>query len=338
MATQRPRNRKPDPSITLRISESDLAIFAFLQDHPGADQHLIAEALGYKKAVVVREDGRTEVRYWYLLKRLTKLRDADYIWWPPGSTNHANHRYRPACYANRPKAEAELRTHKRWRQGLALTNSFAHDYGCAYVPASFRIGARQDPRLRFINWAELLANEKCPAKTRDAAESFSIPLGITDGEGHMITKQHDGRPWGIGFTEPGAAELKMHFFLEFHRGTEPNGAGDYKRASAERHVDYTLRLMANDCALYRDRFGARFYVIFVCIAPGDVETIKKYILKHTNGVGHKRILLTHISDFMGYGDLPPAAGTMLTCQYERAGFPPLDLLELLGAKEKRAAA
>ena len=336
---QRPRNRKPDPSIVLTITENDIRIFQFLQDHPGADQHLIAEALGYKKTVIAHDDGRKEVRYQYLLKRLTKLRDADYVWWPKLSTEHANHRYRRACYANRPKAEDELRKPKWnvWRPSPGLSNSFAHDYGSAYVPASFRIGIKAHTDLRYLDWLDdLLAHDKCPAVTKKAAEPFAIPVGIDD-EGRTITKQHDGRPWGMALLKPDGTERKIWFFLEFHRGTEPNGAGDYKRASAEKHVYHTLKLLADDCAMYRQRFGTRFYVIFACITRNDAEKIKKYILKHTGGVGHPRILITTVKDFMGYEDLPPATGTMLTRSYERAGFAPLDLLEFIGAKEKRAA-
>src|SRR5262249_13090088 len=132
-------------------TEGTLRLFEFLQEHPGADQHLIGEGLGYHKAVITREDGSTEIRYEYLRKKLAKLRDADYVWWPPGSTNHANHRYRRACYANRPKAEEELRRRGRWHPSTGLTNSFAHDYGTAYVPASFRIGVKQYRGLRYVD-------------------------------------------------------------------------------------------------------------------------------------------------------------------------------------------
>ena len=327
-----PRPNKPPPV----IGKGDIDLFLLLQDFPYLSLPFIGELLGRKKHVRI-ENGEPRERYETLSDRLARLRhDGGYLRCPIESWPRQGAKKRHAVYALTTKGKLALKECGLYLPTYRLGNDFAHAFGSCVVPASFKLGVLANAQLRFIDAKEIIAHGACPAMTRDAQEPFSIPVSFTHNR-HTIetTKEHDWAPFGIGYKHD-KGERKIFFpGIEFDRDSEPLEASDMARSSLTRHLLMILALLDGG---YKRQFGLpAVFVPIVTIGEVRMRSIMKLLLKLTDGKGSKHILFKHIPDFASYENFPPATGHMLTEPWERAGYEPLDILEVLGPKEKTAS-
>ena len=322
--------------VSIGLTESDLAILQVLQEFPYLSLPYIAELLGYEKKTYL-QGGKQIARYPYLRVRLKQLRkDGGYLKCPAQSWNAANSRYRPAVYALTHKGKAELKERGLFRPSFKLGNDFAHDFGSCLVPASFKIGIRKNPSLRFISSEEIISHGACPESTRASPEPFTIPVHFMftyrSGASYPIDtqKEHDWSPWGIGCALENGRERKIFFpGHEFDRSTEPLETDDADRASMKRHLLSILALLNNG---YKKHFGLpSVYVPIVTIGEARLQSIMKLLLKLTDSRGSERVLFKHVDDFSSFANFPPATGHMLTEPWHRVGFPPFEIPKEIGA-------
>lgn len=336
-ATMRSRFVDLAPSgLPLEITERDVAILKLFLEFPYLSVPYIGELLGHRARPTACGD-KTVIRYPYLRKRLTRLRkDGGYLTCPAESWRAANSRYRPAVYALAAKGKALLRQHGLHNTASGLGNDFAHAFGTCLVVASFRIAIRQRPFLRFITHREILDHPACPEKTRAESEPLSIPVRFEyrGRSGATVPadthKKHDWTPFGIARALGDGRERKIFFAgLEFDRRTEPLETDRADRASVTRHLQAILALL-NDG--YRQHFGLpSVYVPIVTTGQARKQSIQRLLLKLTGGHGSERILLKSTTDVSSWEALPPATGHTLSTPWERAGHPPFDILNVLGA-------
>jgi hypothetical protein len=320
----------------LEITERDIAILKLFLEFPYLSVPYIGELLRYPPRPTLC-GGKTVVRYPYLRKRLTRLRkDGGYLKCPSESWRAANSRYRPAVYTLAPKGKALLRQHGMHENPPALGKDFAHAFGASLVMASLRIGIVQRPFLRLITHREILDHPACPDGTRHSADPFSIPVRFQyrgrSGSALLADthKEHDWTPFGVAHAAGDGRERKIFFpGIEFDRRTEPLESDRVDRASITRHLLAILALLDEG---YHRHFGLpSVYVPIVTIGDARKHSIQRLLLKLTGGQGSERILLKSTNDFTSWDAPPPATDRMLVAPWDRAGYPPFDVLNALGA-------
>lgn len=336
-ATARSRFVDLSPSgRALAITECDLAILKLFLEFPYLSVPYIGELLGYRARPTTCGD-KTFIRYPYLRKRLTRLRkDGGYLKCPAESWRAANSRYRPAVYALAQSGKGLLRLHGLHDAPPRLGNDFTHAFGACLVVASVRIGIRQRASLRFITHREILDHPACPETTRSAPDPFSIPVRFEyrGRSGATVLadthKEHDWTPFGVARALGDGRERKIFFAgLEFDRRTEPLETDRADRASVTRHLQAILALLGDG---YRRHLGLpSVYVPIVTVGDARKQSIQRLLLKLTGGRGSDRILLKSTTDVASWEALPPATDHMLSAPWERAGYPPFDILQVLGA-------
>lgn len=316
---------------TISLHQGDIDLFLLLQEFPYLPLPYIGELLGSSKKIY-QQDGKQIIRYPSLRARLSRLRkDGGYLRCPEKSWRAANSRYRPAVYMLTAKAKEELRQRGLAKRSLKLSNEFAHDLGTCLVSASFKLGVREDPTLRFINAAEIVEHPACPSTTREAIEPFVMPVSYRHRNVRVEgRKEHDWPPFGVALKLGNGRERKILLAgIEFDRRTEPLETSDVQRASLMRHLLSILALL--DCG-YERHFGTgRFFVPIVTIGEVRMRSVSHLLLKLTDGQGSKHILFKHVDDFASFANFPPATGHMLTVPWERAGHPPLSVVDALKA-------
>lgn len=322
--------------VPLEVTQRDIAILKLFVEFPYLSVPYIGELLGYQPQRTAC-GGKTIIRYPYLRKRLTRLRkDGGYLKCPAESWRAANSRYRPAVYTLTANGKGLLRQRGMQDAPPSLGNDFAHAFGACLVMASVRIGVRRRSSLRFITHQEILSHPACPESTRAAPDPFSIPVrfayrGRSGGTVHADThKEHDWTPFGISYALGEGRERKVFFpGIEFDRRTEPLETDRADRASMTRHLLAILALLDDG---YRQHLGLpSVYVPIVTVGEARKESIRRLLLKLTDGRGSERILLKSTTDFASWDAPPPASDHMLSTPWERAGHPPFEILKVLGA-------
>lgn len=308
---------------TLRITKNDLAVFGILQEFPCLSLPFIAELLGKKPCICPGDYDRPVIRY-SIRKRLRELTDAGYLEVVEAVRPHLGQKNRHNVYALTAKARKLLPADKH---ALRRTNNPHHDLGSCFAAASFKLGAMADPNLRYIPARQFLDFPYCPDTTRQAEHPFAIPVRYWHGKYVEGTKRHDWTPFGIQLV--GGKKL-LFAGIEYDRDSEGSRSNDPDRSSIEKHLRKILACLDDG---YKEHFGtAKLFVPIV--TTGVVERWEQTLLDLTDGKGHERILLRHMPDWDVAQEFPKADGHMLTQPWQRAGYPDLDLLEPLGAKEK----
>lgn len=312
----------------LTITKKDLAIFSVLQEFPCLSLPFIAELLGTKARHYPKDKGRVVTLYPYLRARLMLLRKAGYLERVQAVRPHVGQKNRHNVYAITAKARKLQPANKH---ALRRSNNPHHDLGSSFIAASFKLGVMADSRLRYLTPQDILDHQYCPEMTRQAEHPFLIPVRYWHGKYVETAKKHDWRPFGVSLPLSDGKERKILFAgIEYDRDSEGNRTDDPARSSIERHLRMILALLDSG---YKDHFGtAKFFVPIVTTGP--IERWKQTLLDLTNDRGSKHILFQTMPDWDTVQAFPKADGHMLMQKWHRAGHPDLDLLELIGAKEK----
>lgn len=315
------------PNVVLQ--PRDIDIFLALQQFPYLSQHYIGELLGFKRTVYER-DGFKLIRYETLRRRLRYLRLAGYLRIHPDSKPRKGAKDRPRAYMLTIEGKNALRERGLYKQAYRLSSSFNHDFGSCLIVASMKLGVQKNPKLRLIEAPEIIAHPTCPPTTRDMIDPFALPMK------NDKVKKHDWPAWGIGYQYADGKERKIFFpGHEFDCDSEGLKAADKDRSSIEHHFRNILELLDGG---YKAHFGIpSMYPLIVATSPERMHKMMALLLDMTKGKGSEKILFDYMDDYTNDGPFPPATDFMLTRPKQRAGYPPLDILELLGAKEKTAS-
>jgi Replication-relaxation len=207
----------------------------------------------------------------------------------------------------------------------AAHRNFAHELMICRIMASIELGVRDDSSVRFISWAEILANPHTPAATRASDRPASIPVSF-DFRGERLTTEvrADAAPFGLERRRDGERTFLFFPGIEVDCGTEPITASDSERSSIyKKFVAY--RAIAEQ-AIYRSHFGfPNFFVPFVCSDAARLASMMKLLERITEGKGSRMFLFKEYPAFSSFGPPPPATGHMLTEPWQRVGFRPLCL-------------
>lgn len=309
----------------LTLTSKHRAILAVLQEFPCLSLPFIGELTGHKARVSTPTEGNPVVRYHYLRRFLIPtLRAEGYIELVDAVRPHVGQKNRHNVYALTAKARKLIPADPH---RMRRTNNPHHDLGACFVAASFKLGVMADPRLTYITPEQFLEAPYCPVSYKDEAP-FSIPVRYWHGKYVDTSRRHDWRPFGIAF---GGKKI-LFAGIEYDRDQEGKASDDPERSSIERHLRTILALLETG---YKEHFGtAKLFVPVVTTGP--IERWTSTLMDLTDDKGAERILFRHMPDWNVSEVFPEANGHMLTGPWQRAGYPPLDLLELLGAKEKAA--
>ncbi len=310
------------------LQQRDIDIFLALQQFPYLSQHYIGELLGFKRTTAV-QNGFTIVRYNMLRRRLHKLRLAGYVRIHPDSKPRKGAKDRPRAYMLTIEGKNALKERGLSKQSYRLSPSFNHDFGSCLIVASMKLGVQKNPKLRLIEATEIVNHPVCPKSTRDAVDPCALPL--KNGK----VKKHDWGPWGVAYTYAEGKERKLFFpGHEFDCDSEGLKAADKDRSSIEHHLRNILELLDGG---YKSHFGINsMYPLIVATSQERMNKMMALLLEMTKGKGSEKILFDYMDDYTNDGPFPPATDFMLTRPKQRAGYPPFDILEALGIKEKAA--
>src|SRR5713226_8837613 len=161
ISKRRSRMRRISSGKRVELTARDIELFKLLNRYHYLRSNFLYAFLG----------GKSETRFKERLGHL--YHDGGYINRPAQQWQFANCRYMPVIYELDTNGEQVLREQglmedkspllKKGRMGAI--RQFAHQLMICDCMGSIELGVRQDPRLRFISWQEVIS--KAPAETRE---------------------------------------------------------------------------------------------------------------------------------------------------------------------------
>jgi hypothetical protein len=235
----------------------------------------------------------------------------------------ADANYRPLIYELDAAGARALRDRGIACPPKTVRRNFQHELMIAQITASIELGARENPTIRLIEWAEIRANEKTPEAARNASHPAAIPVSYSfrdeSRSEHIIA---DAQPFGIERTIEGKRSYLFFPGIEADCGTEPIEATEADRAAIVKKFAAYLAIIGQE--LYRSHFGfPNFFVPFITTSEARMQSMMKAVCRLTDGAGSKALLFKTIPGFASHEGPPPPTGHMLAEPWQRAGFPPL---------------
>lgn len=294
-------------------TERDIEIFKLLVRHRYlASDYIHAFVGGSYKALIHRLN---------LLSRKPNL----YLSRPPQQRQCADANYRPLIYEVDIAGIRTLRNHGVPCPPKTQRRNFQHELMVAQITASIELGARLNPNVRLIDWAEIRANDKTPESTRRSTNPGAIPVSYSlRGEMRAEYIIADGEPFGLERIIDGKHNYLFFPGIEADCGTEPIHAADPERSSIVKKLAAYLAIVEQ--GVHRSHFGfPNFLVPFVTTSYPRMESMMKAAERLTNGKGSKIFLFKTIPSFSSPEGPPPPTGHMLSAPWQRVGFPALFL-------------
>jgi Replication-relaxation len=308
-----------DPVITggkptvARLTERDFQIFSVLARYRYLPSNDIHALVGGNSTALAARLNLLSRRPNLFLNRPTRQREN-------ASANHCH-----LVYELDERGAAALRARGAAVPPKAAHRNFAHELMICRIMASIDLGVRADPAIRFISWAEILANGHTPAATRASDRPASIPVSF-EFRGERLTTEvrADAAPFGLERRRNGERTFLFFPGIEVDCGSEPITASDSERSSIfKKFVAY--RAIAEQ-AIYRSHFGfPNFFVPFVCSDGVRLTSMMKLLERITEGKGSRMFLFKEYPAFSSFNPPPPANGHVLIEPWQRVGFPPLSL-------------
>ena len=333
--------------MNLTINKTDILTFRNYEEFACLAMNVSEKLLGNSPRTYPHDDGTEETRF-SRRERYTQYRKAGYLRVLTELRPKVGDKNLYTVDALTPKARAVLaKEDKKIGQPLnphsvRLTNNYHHDFDANFIAASLKIGAN-DYGIGFKS--TMLDDPLCPEDTRNSASPYSIPLEYWYRDTHVtktpkgkpLTKRHDYNPIVLTRVTDEGRERKIRIMIERDCDSEDGESATDEHASMERLLRMSIALL--DDGFYERHFGTgKFYVVVSVPTVARKELGKRILSKITNGKGHARIVWDVLPDWRDTKEFPPATGWALERDYERVGHPPFNILEALGAKEKRAAA
>lgn len=233
----------------------------------------------------------------------------------------------PECYLLRPKQQ-DFSENARYKHDvytrsdagaryLGTSNSskvykdreYAHDLLCDLVDASIELGVRADPSLRLLTWADLATHPNVPARTRNAAHPFRIPLGVQQ-HGKDLVLEPDGRPVIIEKSDNGVFRKNLYLLKEIDLNTEPLSSSN-DRASWQRKFERYKIFFDNK--LYATHYG--FSSCLVLVVTTSEQRLRALLAMQPPAYFLFRVEPNHARA----AHFPAPSGSMVTEPWRRAG-------------------
>jgi len=256
---RRSRMRRQRTGKRLELSPRDFEIFKLLDRYRYLRSSYLYAFVG----------GKSETRF---KERLGDLyHDGGYLDRPREQWLLANCRYAPVVYTLSDSGQRMLREHRGASAEQPLLNEgrpgacrqFAHALMISEVLALFELGARRDPKLRFISWREILA--KAPDATRAKPKPFAFRVSVSrllsgDQATSLETTVEPDALFGLEYRQRDAMVYRF-FALEADRGTMPIVRADRGQSSLVRKA-LGYRTVAAE-QLFRTQLGVPNLVVLV---------------------------------------------------------------------------
>jgi len=196
--------------------------------------------------------------------------------------------------------------------GAQLTTNthrqFLHTLMICEALASIELAARDDPRLRFIAWPEILSRAPEAVRTAGRPQRLPVPSG-----GHLVP---DGM-FGIEYRN-GTAKSYRFFALEVDRGTMPIARTDPKQSS------YLGKLSAYGEIITRQVHKAHWGIPNLLVLTVTVSVARcSEIIANLGTNGSPAFLFKAL----GARNLSTPVPGLFSEPWERAGMPPLSTAE-----------
>jgi hypothetical protein len=257
-----------------------------------------------------------------------------YINRPAQQWQFANCRYMPAIYELDDAGEQVLRDYGLREEGPLLRKGcmgahrqFAHALMISDILASIELGVRDNPRLRFISWREILA--RAPEKTRHLGNPFAIPVSITHTfASTRTTLRADTKivPDGLFGLEYAGSEKSYRFFaLEADRNKMPIARSNLNQTSYLKKILCYREVAAKK--LHQSHFGLpNLLVLNVTPNAKHMDNILDLVRQLTGG--SKLFLFKTMSTLGDFEKAPPPSPHILTEPWKRAGHDDFNIGEV----------
>ena len=200
-----------------------------------------------------------------------------------------------------------------------IARNFEHQAMTDQIMASFEIGAKKE-RIDIISWADILASEKMPQKSRESVTPHAIPITYHHaGKKHERRVTADAHPFGLRRNIDGKTSYIFVSGPETDCATEPIASYDFDRSSIQGKLLAYIAIIEQKT--FHDQFGVpNFFIPFYTTTSTRMESMMRMLDKLTDGKGCKNILFaTHPSIYAPQRAVP--SGKALTQAYKRVGYP-----------------
>ena len=279
--------------------------------------------------------GHSETRFKERLGHL--YHDGRYINRPEQQWRFAKARHIPAAYELDDRGEQVLR-----EQGIAQVDSpllakgrcgayrqFAHQLMVCECIASIELGTRQNARLRFISWQEIMA--RAPEETRQKRNPSELPASVSYRYGRSGQTLHadiniipDGL-FGLEYGQNGQKTYRF-FALEADRATMPVRRLDLHQTSYLRKLlGYQEIIRAN---VHKSQLGIpNLFILTITTHASHLASIMSLSKELMPGEKSKLFLFKSAGDPSGQGNDATSLGLLLNEPWQRVGYNALGIYE-----------
>jgi hypothetical protein len=294
----------------IEVTPRDIEIFSLLDRYRYLPSNFIHAFVGGNES--------------YHKARMTDLFHEGWLRKPRPQWEAMNARYRFDTYELGHKAGAILADRGSLTQHrMGTGNSFRHELMVCLIMASIDLAGKQIG-LSLLSWKDVFA--LAPPTTRDANAPFAIPMTFTY-QGRTSDKplRPDGLPFGLGarrvFWFPGI-EVDRHY-----EPLHPTDLGSRHSSILGKFLQY--RHMVRE-RLFEAHYGMpNVLVPIVTINHQHMLNMIDLALRISDGRGFKWMLFKSIPDFASVEKAIQPNRALLTEPWQRAGNPPLNLMEEL---------
>ncbi|HVX90245.1 MAG TPA: hypothetical protein VHC20_01255 [Candidatus Paceibacterota bacterium] len=300
-----PKLNRSGEVIVARLTNDDITIFRIL----GRYRYLPSD---YLAALTGRSLPALQARLEILCRKPNC-----YVSRPYQQRDNADANARRMVYELDDKGGAELRNRGVLYSRKKYLRNFAHELMACTVAASFEVGAKLDPRIRIIDWHQLIDSPQMPKSTKLLTTPQAIPFSRNN---RIEEIESDWRPFVIERNY----EQKSYIFVfgfEADCGTEPIDTTDSERSGIRNKFSAYLSILEQEVP--RRHFGATtFMVPFITTTEHRMRSMIASLDRLRAGPLAKRFIFKHIPAFTSFEKPAPATGHMLIEPWHRAGFEP----------------
>jgi hypothetical protein len=317
---RRSRMHRVSSGKRIELTERDIELFKLLNRYHFLRSNFLYAFLG----------GNSETRF---KERLGDLyHDGRYINRPEQQWQFANCRHMPVVYELDGAGEQVLCDRGAMRNDSPLLKKgrmgayrqFAHELMICDCMASIELGVRQDHRLRFISWQEIVA--KAPERTCNLDNPFAIPVSISHTFASTGATQRadikivpDGL-FGLEYTCDGQKTYRF-FALEADRNTLPVMRSNLHQSSYLRKILTYRQIAAQN--IYKSHLGLPILLVLT-VATNELHlTNIMSLVKELAHEGKSRFFLFKTKSSVGdYQKAPEPTAHILTAPWQRVGYEP----------------
>jgi hypothetical protein len=311
----------------LHLTQRDLEIFQLLTRYRFLRSSHLQALVG----------GKSSKRF---IERLGDLyHEGGYLDRPDAQWQTAKANYMPVVHALGRSGKEVL-----WRYGLERGGAdgasgwtggrpgrhFQHELMICDILSSIEIGARADPRLRFISWPEILAHPKMAERRRQAPKPLAVRAPVTYSPPGSKKTHRSDRPlvpdalFGLEYRTRSGKQYRF-FALEADRNTQPIVRRNLRQSSYLRKILQYREIVTQ--SIYRTQWGLpNLVVLNVTTSDRHRKNIMRLVQEVTEGNGSNVLLFKTMPSLTSLEKAPLPTPELLTGPWHRVGHPefPID--------------